>query len=95
MNMDFQLVWTRYGDGLAVGIRNLSESKFLIKQIYNLFYNYGVTNGDFHEMNDGKFGYFLSKPANLLKTKKINTELGKKINTFIKSDFVEERFLIE
>jgi hypothetical protein len=91
----FQLVWTKYGDNLAIGIRNLTQDKFIIEQIYNIFYNYGVTGGSLYIMNDSYFGYFLIKEIRLKKIKKASTDLGKQINLLIKKDFVREDFLKE
>ncbi len=91
----FQLVWTQYGGEIAIGIRNLTWNKNVVERVFNTFYNYGITGGSLHEMNEGKFGYFLTKIDKLKKIKAIKTELGKEIKTILKKDFVREDFLRE
>jgi len=91
----FQLVWTQYGGEIAVGIRNLSNDNNIITQVFNLFYNYGITGGSLHEMNPSKFSYFLTKNNKLGKIKLIKTQLGREIKLLLKTDFVREDFLKE
>lgn len=90
---NIQLVWTKYGTNLAIGVRYKGKDKNLIEQVYNLFYNYGVTGGSYYPMKDGNFGYFLVRPERLNKIKRVQTELGKHINNLLKTDFTREDFL--
>jgi len=91
----FQLVWTIYGGEIAIGIRNLTWHKDIIERVFNTFYNYGITGGSLHEMNEGKFGYFLTKVDKLKKVNNIKTEVGKEIKILLKTNFVREDFLKE
>ena len=95
------LVSTEFGNLRAIGIKNSSQEKgsveksqLEIEQIYNFFYNFGLTNGSFYNVGDGRFGYFLIRPEQLKRITQTKNILATQINNLVKNA-PDERFLIE
>lgn len=94
--LKIQFVWTRYGDSIAIGIRNKGESAGVLEKIYNVFFNYELTNGKLFVMNEEKFAYFLIKEeSQLKKIAKIKSILAGKVTSCLRSSFDREEFLRE
>ncbi len=63
-----KLVWSHYGNEIALGISG--KLKRDIEQIYNLAYNYEITDGNLYYLSDnqefGMFAYFLTSWKKLI-----------------------------
>jgi hypothetical protein len=103
INPKISLVWTNFGSRLAVGVRNSSpisgresvqKNQSEMERIYNFFYNFNLTGGEFYKMSDGQFGYFLMFPQDLKKILGTGSVLAPTILKLVKNS-IEENFLIE
>lgn len=101
INSKIKLIWTKYGRDIAIGIKHfggdkkIDEQRAQMEQIYNFFYNFGLTNGSFHEMKDGCFGYFCLSQENLDRLNEIDVPMAKAVKDVMDDGFEREEFLRE
>lgn len=95
INEKIKLVFSELGEKICIGIQ-LPEKERCgqndIEQVYNFFYNFGLTNSYLHTIIEGRFSYFFIYKEDMRKVEEAKSPVTQHILNLLK-DMKQESFI--